>query len=126
MATWKELSLDSLAAAKELMTAGHWRSSASRSYYAVYARVCQVLSRLTEFPEGREGPSHDDLPDMLFDYLTRLTVAERRRFASVVYRMYQRRVTADYRPSRTIDELGARDSMTSAQAFFTAMEAVYE
>ena len=87
----------------------------------MYARICHELAGLAEFPEGREGPSHDDLPDMLFDYLTRLTLAERRRFESVAYRMYQRRVVADYRPSRTLEESGARDSLTWVQWFFKAM-----
>ncbi|MDQ2688367.1 MAG: HEPN domain-containing protein [Armatimonadota bacterium] len=36
MATWRELSEDSLKAAEALLREGHYRSSVSRAYYSAY------------------------------------------------------------------------------------------
>ena len=102
-----------------------WRSCASRAYYSMYARITAELTGLTEFPEGREGPSHHDLPDMLFDYLTRLPLRERRRFSREVERMYLWRVAADYEATYTVDDAVALKAVITADTFFKAMEAAY-
>lgn len=120
------MSLDSLEAAKKLLAAGRWRSSLSRAYYAVYARVTAELAGKASFAVGREGPSHDDLPDLLFDYLTRLSPRDRWSYPRTVAFMYQSRVSADYKPSQTIGEAEARHAVSQSDAFFKAMEAAYD
>ena len=123
--TWGDMAVDNLKASKRLLTEGHWRSCVSRAYYAAYARATAELESLATFPPGREGPSHDDLPDMAFDYLTRLSTRERRRFSTTIARMYQWRLSADYHPSLTIDEAIGRDAVTWCDLFFKAMEEKY-
>jgi len=91
----------------------------------MYSETTDKLVGLTEFPEGREGPSHDDLPDMLFDYLTRLSLGDRRKFSTAVERLYVLRVIADYRPVLTVNESVARQSVMMADQFFKAIEVAY-
>jgi uncharacterized protein (UPF0332 family) len=120
-----DMGVDGLAAAKELLAAGRWRSCVSRAYYAMYARTTHELSSLTEFSEGRDGPSHHDLPDMLFDYLTRLAAGDRWRFSTAAERLYLLRVLADYKPPYTVDEAVARQAVMTVDSYFKAMEAAY-
>ncbi len=62
MATWRELSLDNLEAAKVLLAAGHIRSSINRSYYAAYCAISQALvTRGVQFARGWNNPSHEQL-----------------------------------------------------------------
>ncbi|HZL35708.1 MAG TPA: hypothetical protein VFC78_10400 [Tepidisphaeraceae bacterium] len=62
---------------------------------------------------------------MLFDYLTRLSSKDRRRFSVAVARMYQWRLSADYRPSQTVDQALGREAVTWCDIFFDAMEQAY-
>ena len=53
MATWKELSLENLEAAKALLGQGYWRASINRSYYAAYCAISQALTaRGVQFARG--------------------------------------------------------------------------
>lgn len=62
MATWRELSLDNLEAAKVLLVAGHIRSSINWSYYAAYCAISQALvTRGAQFARGWNNPSHEQL-----------------------------------------------------------------
>src|SRR5947208_3007548 len=66
VATWQELSLDNLRAAKMLAGEGRLRSSISRSYYAAYCAVSGVLvDRGITFPHGWNNPAHEQLPDLV-------------------------------------------------------------
>lgn len=125
MAAWKEVSLDSLAAAKELLASGRWRSSVSRAYYAVYARICEELQGLATFPEGRSGPSHDDLPDMAFDYVRMLEMPDRNRLWRTIRHLYEHRIEADYGPGRTVNERLARECVMAADQVFKMLEAMH-
>jgi uncharacterized protein (UPF0332 family) len=125
LATWKELGRENLIAAKELLATGHYRTSVSRGYYAVYASVSEELQGLATFVAGREGPSHDDLPDMLYDYLTRLSEHDRWLYSTIAGRMHERRVHADYRPSLTVGLPEAREQVSWAEAFIKLMEVAY-
>ena len=124
MATWKEMARENQSAAKRLLAAGCYRSAASRAYYALYACVTDVLRGRTSFGD-REGPGHDDSPDMLYDYCTKLSENERSLFSTVIYQMYQRRITADYRPSQTLGETQARESLIWVERIMRSFEVTY-
>ena len=125
MATWKEISVDSLFAAKELLAAGRWRSSTSRAYYTIYACAASQLTGRATFPPGRDGPSHEALPDMIYDFLTKLSIHDRMLYSTICGQMYVRRIYADYRPSMTVDQQLAREAVIWCEAFLKVMEAAY-
>ena len=103
MATWKDLSTESWAASRDLFVARHWRSSTSRSYYAVFARATAALAtRGVTMPHDREGPSHAKLPSLLLNNLTALSSTQRRELHSVISRLYFLRLQADYLPSACV------------------------
>lgn len=108
-----------------MLAAERWRSSVSRGYYATFTLVVSELSGKANFPPHRETPSHDDLPEMLFDYLTRLSIQDRWLYRSLARRMYQHRVSADYRQSQTVDRAEALQVVNWAEAFAKAMETAY-
>ena len=124
--TWKEISLDSLAAAKALLADEHYRSAVSRAYYAVYSRIVGALVGKATFPSGYEGPHHEDLDDLFFDYLSRVSIRDRWRYASSVKQLYVKRLEADYQPSATVDMALARDVVVLASEVFRVIEASYE
>ena len=101
--TWLENSRDNLEAAKLLLGNGHWRSSVSRSYYAMFAAMTAALERDATFPAGRDAPSHATLPHLIRNYLSQVHVLNRRRLMSDVRELYENRVSADYRMSRTVN-----------------------
>ena len=71
MATWQEMSLGCLQAAKLLLAEGQWRGSINRSYYAAYCAVShELVRRGVRFPQGWNNPAHDQLPAMIHNGLT--------------------------------------------------------
>jgi uncharacterized protein (UPF0332 family) len=120
-----EIGRDSLAGAKELLAAGRHRSALSRAYYSLYAMACSQPAPVATFSTDRNGPSHNDLPDMMYDYLTRLSDRHRWMFSSVAAQMYEHRVKADYVPGWTVGESLARVQVSRAEAFLNVMEAAY-
>lgn len=126
MPSWREMSYDSLAAAKALLAAEHCRSAVSRAYYAVYSRITAELVGKAMFPDGYEGPHHEDLDDLFFDYLSKVSIRDRWRYASSVKQLYVRRLEADYQPSATVDKALAMDVLVAASDVFRVIEASYE
>ena len=101
--TWLEFSRDNFNAAKLLLSRGHLRSSVSRSYYAAFAALTAAMERGATFPRGREAPLHATLPLLIRNYLSQVRVLDRRRLNADVQELYDKRVTADYRMSRTMN-----------------------
>ena len=62
MATWRDLSLECLQAAQNLLRENCLRSSISRSYYSAYAALSGKLEGKVVYREGRNNPTHADLP----------------------------------------------------------------
>ncbi|HMV47892.1 MAG TPA: DUF4258 domain-containing protein [Blastocatellia bacterium] len=63
MATWAELSRESLQAARSLAREGFWRSSINRSYYAAYCAVTgELVKRCVSVVRGWNNPAHEQLP----------------------------------------------------------------
>ena len=114
MATWRELSEDSLQAAEELLQEGHYRSCISRAYYAAYCAVThEVIQKLTTFSYSRNNPWHELLPNYI---QSNLTISRTKKDAVDTYVRLLRyyREDADYRPQTTIDELTARECVRAA------------
>lgn len=103
MPTWKDLSRDSLEAAKKLAVDGHLRSSVSRSYYAVYAAATSVFAAQgVRFAHGRRNPGHDQLI-FLIGYNLKQPRDVQQRIRKLMRILREARETADYRPGRGVD-----------------------
>jgi uncharacterized protein (UPF0332 family) len=103
MATWLEMSLDRLEAARGLLTLERWRSSISRSYYFAYCAITEDLSdRGVSYAHGWNNPTHDQLP-VLIRHNMNLPVNTRRQLVRAVRRLRLARENADYRPAELID-----------------------
>lgn len=103
MATWQEVSLECLRAAKMLAGEGYWRSSVSRSYYAAYCAVTSALvARGVRFGRGWHNPPHEHLLHLLTQHLT-LPQDVRRRLSRRLRTLRHAREDADYRPGITVN-----------------------
>ena len=111
---WFALSRDSFAAANVLMRSGHWRSSASRSYYAAFAAVVGALPEDVPKARDQRTPRHQDLPQMILTYLTDLPLRQRREVKASLEKLYRSRINADNYERLTTDRVTARQSVTQA------------
>jgi uncharacterized protein (UPF0332 family) len=122
VATWRELSLDSLQAAQKLLLEGHWRSSVSRSYYAAYCAVSDQLTRRgVNFAHGWKNPSHDQLPTLIQNTLA-LPLHTRRQLTRALRRLRAAREDADYRPGIAVDRILALACVQDAILVTQALE----
>lgn len=63
---WLEMARESQEAAQQAEANGHFRSAASRYYYAAYQAVTALLLyRRVPTPEDRQAWSHDQTPDLI-------------------------------------------------------------
>jgi uncharacterized protein (UPF0332 family) len=95
MATWKQIGVDSLEAAKMLLTAKRFRSAVSRSYYAAFSMVNEVLE-CGGFMKGLRTPSHLAIPKLIEHTFATLSLARRRNLKTRFQRLYALRIGADY------------------------------
>jgi uncharacterized protein (UPF0332 family) len=66
VATWQEMSVECLQAAKKLLDEGLLRRSVSSAYYAAYCALAGDLSsRGVTFAHGWNNPGHEQLPDLV-------------------------------------------------------------
>jgi hypothetical protein len=84
----------------------------SRCYYAAYSAAAAELEGHATYPHGLQNPPHETLPELIRNHVTRLRVRDRQRVATMVARLFEYRVDADYRPGRTVDEKTAVGSLT--------------
>jgi uncharacterized protein (UPF0332 family) len=112
--TWREMSRESLVAAKSLSQDARWRSAVSRAYYAAYSAVAGALDGLARYSGGRFGPSHDRLPQLVMTYLTDLRFHERAKVVKAARRLYRQRIAADYEPPRQVALEEARIAIQDA------------
>lgn len=115
MTTWAEMSRESFRVAQTALRDACHRSSVSRSYFAAYAAVAQVLSdRGLAFSDQREGPSHQGLREMIQQNIGKFRAHQKRRMKAAMNLLYENRLDADYRPSRIVDAEMARNSLVAA------------
>ena len=103
---WLEMARDSFAAADGAKCGGHLRSAASRYYYAAYqAATALFLYRGLTPPALREAWSHDETPEIMLNDLSPLIRSRYTRsdLSARLDDLYNLRVTADYKASRTVD-----------------------
>ncbi len=116
MATWRQLSEDSLQAAEALLQDGRYRSCISRAYYAAYCAVThEIVQKLTTFSRGWQNPSHERVPAYIQNNLT-ITQAKKDTVSNDISLLRLFREDADYRPAALIDEQIARDCVRTAAA----------
>jgi uncharacterized protein (UPF0332 family) len=122
LATWQELSLDSLRVAKKLLDEGHLRSSVSRSYYAGYAAVTsKLVGRGVTFARGWSNPSHEQLPALISNSGV-YSLNIRRRINRAIRRLRLAREDADYRPGLHGDRGIALNAVRDASVIVQALE----
>ena len=124
MTSWIDVAQESNAAAWTCFSAKHFRSCASRSYYAIFAAVIAALHKAGLKPsQGRETWSHSKLQDLVRNNLEKTIgrgrVKDIRRLINENYRM---RLIADYISSQTIDDNIARRCLSNASSVLDLLE----
>jgi len=124
VATWRELSLDSVEAARKLLVEGHWRSSVNRAYYAAYSAVSdQLVRRGARFANGWNNQTHDQVSALIRSGLA-LPLSARRDLGRAVRRLRTARETADYRPGLEVDRSLALACIRDATLIIQTLERV--
>jgi len=121
---WSAIAADNLAAAGELMRNDRCRSSVNRAYFAVYAAVTdRLVTTGVRFTGDREGPPHGDrLRNLVKHNLSDLSTAAKRDIRKLINVLYELRLSADYRPSVSIDHRTAREAVAQAQVVMRRLE----
>jgi uncharacterized protein (UPF0332 family) len=107
---WFALSESNERSAKKLLEIGEFRPSVTRAYYAAYdlaTGLCWQHGDNTQFANGWNNPSHEQLPDLI----TRngnLEMSVRRLIAKLLRVLRAAREDAEYRLGRTVNETTAR------------------
>ena len=98
-----------------------YRSSVSRSYYSAYGAVSQALvDRRLTFAGDQAGPAHRDLRVMVENNIgqlrggRRIRGFEKKQLKAAINLLYETRLDADYRPTQSVEERQARDSLIAA------------
>ena len=115
MATWRDMSRESLTAAGLAMRHECYRSSVSRAYFSAFAAVTAVLGEVgTKFAEPRLGPAHASVRTLIRKNMPGLSRQRRTRLLAAMNDLYESRLAADYRPPQTIGRDDARRSLVNA------------
>ena len=95
---WWQMAQDSLASAQLLQQHGHYRASASRSYYSAYQAVTAILLYQKQTPpDGREAWSHAATPEHMRNMSeTALSHNAGKEVALRLEASYELRIVADY------------------------------
>lgn len=121
--SWSGLSLDSRDAARELLINNRFRSSVSRSYYSLYSEITSNLEKnKVVFKKGRANPTHSSLSKLVMKNLGGMNETDKRVIKSIVNRLYNLRVFADYFPGLTTDEETARRALGDLHTAIRIME----
>ncbi len=120
--TWEEMSVARLRAAKALLGAGFYRDSISRSYYAAYcAATIRLAGRGITFAQGRNNPSHEQLPELILN-AGLIPQTARRKTVAVLRVLRRAREDAEYRPHVAIDCAEALNGLQGATRVLSLLE----
>lgn len=125
---WQEVALNTLNTAKLLREHEDARSCVSRAYYAVYqyvTSICILHGDSPQFPLGWNNPSHEQLPDLIFNN-GEYSVSTRRAVRKILRELRTLREDADYRVGRTIDKSTARTALLMVSTAFERLEKDYD
>ncbi|MEW6250137.1 MAG: HEPN domain-containing protein [Planctomycetota bacterium] len=115
MADWRDIARDNLKAAQALSKTPHLRSCASRAYYAAFSAVTFALSSHARSGRGHETPAHQAVPGLLEKHLEAKLGARRlTNVKKMMRRLYNERLSADYRSGLTLDDRSIRQSLRDA------------
>ncbi len=115
METWRQLSEDSLSAAKTLLREGNYRSSVSRAYYAAYcAATNEIVQNMSTFPNGWNNPPHEKVTVYVQNNLA-MPQTQKNSIKSLMRILRQFREDADYRPHRVVNIQSARNCIRDAE-----------
>jgi len=120
MATWQEIGRSNFEAAVSLYDGGHYRSAASRFYYAAFSSVTGELvqrNAAADFTGGRGTPGHAQLPGLVGTHFTQFSQVRLDNFTRLLRNLYAVRIAADYSLQR-VDRQSARDAYTAAKKIF--------
>ena len=124
MATWKDTGQSNFKAAVDLYDGGHYRSAASRFYYAVFALITgELLQRnaSSDFAGGRGTPGHAQMTGLVEKHFTQFSLERMGNFTQLLRNLYAARIAADYSLQR-VDRQSARDSYTAARKIADYLE----
>ncbi len=118
MANWQEIGESNFRAASELYSAGHYRSSVSRFYYAAFSLLTFELPRKgVTFRAGRQTPAHAEVTELIVAHLTQFTEVRRFALVRLTQRLYRLRLDADYFEQR-LDHQAAQTARREAEKLF--------
>ncbi len=121
MATWQEIGVDSFYAAQALYEQRRFRSSVSRSYYAVFSVITHhLIAAGVNFGGQQETPNHQAVPKLMKQNLS-LSNRQMLDSIAIVRRLYAARLAADYQ-RRTTDDMTAREAIRDSVALFRYLE----
>jgi len=115
MATWEEIAKDNLESAKLLATGGHYRSSISRAYYAAFSASAGILQHWAPFG-CRPTPPHHRLVSLLEHHFKAKNGHPLRTVKSALRRLYNYRISADYKVGVQADKDEALEAQRDAHA----------
>jgi uncharacterized protein (UPF0332 family) len=118
--TWDDLGKSCRRAAQEVKEQ-HPRSCVSRAYYAAFTVLNERLLPHEAPPHNYETHAHRRLPDLIEEYLFPTDQRRRRSLRMTVRRLYNARLDADYRLSRTVDQAIALGALRDAKAIFQTL-----
>lgn len=122
--TWAEVSQSNLSSARRLYEARYWRSSVSRSYYALFAAVTSAVPARA-LPPRYTAPRHRDLPGLIDRHLVRLAWHQREAMKAAWRRCYGSRLMADYNVGRDVDQPQAKQAIQDAIGIMRRMGVSY-
>ncbi|QNN25259.1 HEPN domain-containing protein [Planctomycetales bacterium ZRK34] len=115
MATWQDMSLAAMKAARLLAGRKNHRSAINRAYYAAFSAMTnEIRKRTHEFPRGYEHPPHVRVGSYIKRFLTDRTKAHRDELRDAMARLYAARVEADYRHESTPTDREMGNAMVDA------------
>jgi hypothetical protein len=94
------------------MRGQRYRSCISRSYYSLCSELAgRLLAQNVRVRGQRENPAHSDLPKLVVNNMSGLSVKGQREVKRAIEFLYKLRVSADYYPGQTIDADAARRAL---------------
>ncbi len=122
MADWDDIARDSLKAAQLFADGNHFRSCASRAYYAAFSAVSFALQSQAPFERWRETPAHRMVTRLVEVHLAEsLTRRGLRELKARITRLYNERINADYKSGLTVDMSTALQSQQDAHSVCRAL-----
>ena len=115
---WQQMARESQEVALLAEQDGHFRSSASRYYYAAYqSATAALLYRSVTPPDTREAWRHEATPQLLKEHLEPLIASrdKRKDLAARLGRLYKLRIIADYISGETVSREQIRQAGKDAR-----------